>query len=204
MEIDFDEDQIDALREFMNVAIGSATSNIAELLHAFATIHIPEITICSSDKLIKVVEDKVENKSKYYIVKQLFAGEFGGECMFMIKEDSANNLGNYLYGISNPSQDDINDAVMELTNILTSTIVSKLTYDFGTQVQFFVPSSQFLDSDNIIQYEDIKDYSKIIIISTILDFRDQKIDGYIYILTKDEAILRLKKLIENKLEELYL
>ena len=203
MNINFNEDEVDALREFMNVAIGSATSNIADLLDAFATIHIPKITICNSEELIKIVSSSITEESNYHVIKQLFAGKFGGESMFVMKDESSRNLGNHLYDITNPSHDDITDAVMELTNILTSTVISKLTHDFGTQVQFFVPSSQYLNSANIVSYEDIKDYSKIIIISTVLDFQDQKIDGFIFILTKDEAILRLKELINIKLEELY-
>ena len=203
MDIDFNEDQVDALREFMNIGLGAATSNIAELLDAFATIHVPEIIICDGDELLEVLNEKVDHTSKYYVTKQLFKGKFGGECMFVIKDEPADNLGNHLYDYDKPSHDDINDALIELTNILTSTIISKLTYELGSRVQFFVPSSQYMDTKALIDYEDIKDYSKIIVISTILDFQDQKIDGYIFILTKDEAMLSLRELIDNKLEELY-
>lgn len=201
--INFNEDQLDALKEFMNVSLGAATANVASLLDAFATMHVPTIEICNSNELIQKINKKIDMSSKYYVMKQLFTGKFGGECMFVMNEKSANNLGNYLYNTSNPSQDDINDAVIELTNILSSTIISRLTQELGTQVQFFVPSSQILDAQNIIKYEDIKQYSQIIIISTVLDFKDQKIDGYIYILTKDEAVESLKVLIDSKLEELY-
>lgn len=201
--IDFNEDQLDALREFMNVALGAATANVASLLDAFATMHVPSIEICTSEDLVPKITKEIDESSKYYVMKQLFTGKFGGESMFIMHEDSANNLGNYLYDTSNPSQDDINDAVIELTNILSSTIISRLTEELGVQVQFFVPSSQFLDAQNIIKYEDIKHYSQIIIISTVLDFKDQKIYGHIYILTKDEAVESLKVLIDSKLEELY-
>ena len=202
-DMNFNEDQLDALKEFMNVALGAATSNVAELLEAFATMHVPSIVVCNSTELAEIIENEVNCLSKYYVMKQLFTGKFGGECMFVMEDISANNLGKYLYKISNPSQDDINDAVIELTNILSSTIISRLTEELGTQVQFFVPSSQYVDAKDIIKDEDIQDYSKIIIISTELDFQDQKIDGYIYILTKDDAVIKLKELIDDKLEELY-
>ncbi|NOQ32224.1 MAG: chemotaxis protein CheC [Helicobacteraceae bacterium] len=201
--IDFSEDQLDALKEFMNVALGAATANVASLLDAFATMHVPTIEVCNSTDLVPKINKEMKLSSKYYVTKQLFTGKFGGECMFIMQDSSANNLGNYLYDTPNPSQDDINDAVIELTNILSSTIISRLTEELGTQVQFFVPSSQILDAKNIVKYEDVQHYSKIIIISTVLDFKDQKIDGYIYILTKDESIESLKALIDSKLEELY-
>lgn len=202
-ENNFNEDQLDALREFMNVALGAATANVASLLEAFATMHVPKINVYTSKELIPKIQEEVKKTSKYYVMKQLFTGKFGGECMFVMEDKSAQNLGNYLYDTPNPSNDDINDAVIELTNILSSTIISRLTQELGTQVQFFVPSSQLLAANNIINYEDVKSYSSIITISTVLDFQDQKIGGYIYIFTKDEAIESLKKLIDDKLEELY-
>lgn len=201
--IELSEDQIDALKEFMNISIGAATSNVAELLDAFATMHIPKIVICNSDELISVIQSEVDTKSKYYVTKQLFSGKFGGECMFVMKSSYAENLGNYLYHVENPSQDDINDAVIELTNILSSTLISRLTSELGVQVQFFVPSTQIVNSKDIICTEDVSSYSKIIIISTVLEFKDQNIEGNIYILTKDEAIKSLIKLIDDRLEELY-
>jgi chemotaxis protein CheC len=203
LNLEFNEDQIDALREFMNVSIGAATASLANLLDAFGTMHIPKIEICDSSELSQKIESTIDLKSMYYATKQLFTGKFGGECMFIISEESARNLGKHLYKITTPSKDDISDAVIELTNILTSTIVSRLTQELDTQVQFFVPSSQFIDAHSIVNSEDVADYSKIIIISTILDFKDQKINGNIYILTKDEAIKSLKILIDKKIEEIY-
>ncbi len=203
LNLEFNEDQIDALREFMNVSIGAATANLANLLDAFGTMHIPKIEICNSSELSQKIESTINLESMYYATKQLFTGKFGGECMFIISEESARNLGRHLYKATTPSRDDISDAVIELTNILTSTIVSRLTQELDTQVQFFVPSSQFIDAHSIVNSEDVADYSKIIIISTILDFKDQKINGNIYILTKDEAIKSLKILIDKKIEEIY-
>ncbi len=203
LNLEFNEDQIDALREFMNVSIGAATANLANLLDAFGTMHIPKIEICNSSELSQKIESTIDIGSMYYATKQLFTGKFGGECMFIISEESARNLGRHLYNATTPSRDDISDAVIELTNILTSTIVSRLTQELDTQVQFFVPSSQFIDVHSIVNSEDVADYSKIIIISTILDFKDQKINGNIYILTKDEAIKSLKILIDKKIEEIY-
>jgi chemotaxis protein CheC len=201
--INFNEDQLDALKEFMNISIGAAAANIAELLDAFATMHIPQISICNSNELIPRIQSEVDSTSKYYVTKQLFTGKFGGECMFVMNDNSAKNLGNHLYDVEIASQDDINDAVIELTNILSSTIISRLTQELDTQVQFFVPSSQYVSAKDIVHIDDISHYSKIIIISTVLEFKDQNIDGNIYILTKDEAIESLKSLIDKKLEELY-
>jgi len=203
LNLEFNEDQIDALREFMNVSIGAATASMANLLDAFGTMHIPKIEICNSDELADKIEASIDSNSMYFVIKQLFTGKFGGECMFVISQESALNLGNYLYSAKNSSYDDISDAVLELTNILTSTIISRLTQELDTQVQFFVPSLQFLDSTSVVSDDDVAEYSKIIIISTVLDFEDKQIKGNIYVLTKDKAIESLKILIDKKIEEIY-
>lgn len=202
-DIEFMADQLDALKEFMNIALGAATAHIASLLDAFATMQVPSINIYNSEELIANIQKEMDPASKYYVVKQLFTGQFGGEFMFVMQESSAKNLGNYLNNTPNPSEDDIRDSVIEVINILSSTIVGRLTEELRTEVQFFVPSAQLLDTQNIIKHEDIKQYSKIISIRTILDFKDRKVEGTIYILTKDEAIMSLKRLVDNILEELH-
>ena len=124
--ISFNEDQTDALKEFMNISLGEATSNIAELLEAFGTMHIPKISIRDTDELKDILNDNVDDNEdvNYYVMKQLFAGKFGGECIFIINEGSAANLGNHLYDVEEASTEDINDAVMELTNIISSSIIT--------------------------------------------------------------------------------
>lgn len=203
MKLTFNEDQIDALREFMNVSIGAATASLAELLDAFGTMHIPKIEICNSDELSQKIESTIDASCMYYTTKQLFSGKFGGECIFLMRQDFATNLTKHLYSTQTPTSEETNDAVIELTNILTSTIVSRLTQELSTQVQFFVPYSHLGDAHSIVNEEDVREYSKIIIISTILDFQDQQIKGNIYILTKDDAIESLKMLIDKKIEEIY-
>ncbi|WP_373001554.1 chemotaxis protein CheC [Sulfurimonas sp.] len=201
--INFNEDQIDALKEFMNISIGQATSHVAELLNAFGTMHIPNISIQDMSELNQVVIDNIDKNLNYYVMKQLFSGKFGGECVFIISEDSASNLGAHLYDIEEPLKDDITDAVMELTNIVTSSIISRLTEELDVQVQFFAPTSNFLNASNIIDDDEITSYSKIIVVSTELEFKDQNICANIFILTKDEAITSLRDLIDKKIEELY-
>lgn len=201
--ISFNEDQIDALKEFMNISLGQATSNIAELLEAFGTMHIPKISIRDTDELKDIINENIDASLSHYMMKQLFAGKFGGECIFIIDEGSANNLGNHLYDVEKASNEDISDAVMELTNIVASSIISRLTEELDVQVQFFAPTSGFVQAPTVIDCNEMAQYSKIIVVSTELEFKDQNISGIIFILTKDEAIYSLRDLIDKKLEELY-
>jgi len=201
--IAFSEDHVDVLRELINIAIGAATASIADLLDAFGTMHIPQVRVAAADELKAHIEGTVEAGERNYVTKQLFTGDFGGENLFVISETSAINLGNHIYDVEIPSEADMLDAVVELTNILSATIVGKLTQELDTQVQFFVPTTQLVIGPHIIDDEDLGHYQQVIVISTVMEFEDKQIEGQIYILTKDESVVSLKALIDRKLEALY-
>lgn len=199
----FTEDHLDVLKELMNIAMGNATASIADLLQAFGTMHIPHLSISDMDGLKMYIENSIAPDRNHYVTKQLFGGVFGGEFIFVMTEESARNLGNHLYDVSDPSDADILDAVIELTNILSSTIISRLTEELHTKVQFFPPTTETVSGNHLIGQEETLNYHRIIIISTMMEFESHKINGQIFILTKDEMIESLRQLIDQKLEELY-
>ncbi len=200
---EFSGDHLDILRELMNIAMGNATASIADLLQAFGKMHIPEIIVSDMEGLHAFIQKSIPEEQHSFVTKQLFGGMFSGEFLFVISEASAQNLGHHLYDIQTPSEGDIYDAVIELTNILSATIISRLTEELNTKVQFFVPSTEVIRGNALISPHDLLNYHRIIIISTLMEFENQHVSGHIFILTKDEMIGRLKELIDRKLEELY-
>lgn len=136
---EFSNDHLDVLKELMNIAMGNATASIADLLQAFGTMHIPHLSISDMDGLKSYIEEAIPANQHSYVTKQLFGGEFGGEFVFVMTDESATNLGHYLYDVEEPDNADILDAVIELTNILSSTIISRLSEELNTKVQFFPP-----------------------------------------------------------------
>jgi chemotaxis protein CheC len=202
-KVEFSTDHLDVLRELMNIAAGNATASIADLLQAFGTMHIPQVVISDIKGLKKYLYDTIPSQSSHYVTKQLFGGPLGGEFIFVLTEESAQNLGNHLYDVDTPTDADIYDAVIELTNILSATMISRLTEELKVKVQFFVPSTQIVKGNNLLYLEETEEYSQIIIISTQMEFQHQKVNGHIFILTKDAMIQSLKDLIDQKLEELY-
>ena len=191
------EDEQDVLQELMNVAYGSATAVVAEMLDAFATLSIPNIQIMPVRELLQTFEN-LKSKS-YFFSSQAFAGEFSGESAFFIDTLSAQNLAKHL---EVESDEDLNDAILELTNVLTSTLTTKLTQEMQTQVSFSLPNISHVPLSEITNVAAFKNYSQVIVIDTQLLFEDQKINGEIFILTKDESIQWLKLKLNSILEQL--
>ncbi len=191
------EDEEDVLQELMNIAYGSATAVIAEMLEAFASLSIPNIQVIQVDELLKTFEEL--KSTSYFFSSQAFNGEFSGESAFFINEESANNLAKHL---ELENKDDLNDAILELTNVLTSSLTTKLAQELETEVGFSLPSISKVPLNEINDVQTFKIYSKVIVINTELNFEDQQINGKIFILTKDESIQWLKIKLNNILNSL--
>jgi len=193
------EDEKDFLREFMNVAYGSATAVLAEMLDAYATLSIPQIEVMNHEELRDALSSLAEGS--YFFATQPFLGDFSGEIAFFMDDDSAHNLAKHF---ELEGDDEVTDAIMELTNVMSSTLVSKLCEQMESEVTFSHPNVQKLESHELANSERLDAYSEIIVIQTEIKFEDQKISGHILILTKDESVLWLKQTIQNLLELLML
>ncbi len=187
IKIDLSEDEKDVLQELMNVAYGNATAIVADLLDAFASLSIPNIKIMDIQELLNTFHSL--RGDSYFFSTQAFVGEFSGECAFFIDNESANNLATHL---ELESEEDLNDAILELTNILTSSLTTRLAQEMNTQVKFALPSISKIPLNEMGNNKAFKQYSQVIVIDTQLNFQDQKINGEIFILTKDGSIKWLK------------
>ncbi len=196
-EIVLTEDEQDVLQELINVAYGNATAVVAEMLDAFATLSIPKINIMPTKQLLEEFYHK--KNSSYFFSTQAFIGDFSGETAFFLDEDSALNLAKHL---ELESDEDIDDAILELTNILTSSLTTRLAEEMDTQVSFALPSISKIPLNEIDKIKTFQQYSQVIVIETELNFEDQKINGEIFILTKDGSIEWLKQQLNKILEAL--
>lgn len=193
--IELTEDEKDVLQELMNVAYGSATAVVAEMLEAFATLSIPNISIVTREALLNTFQNR-EDQS-YFFSTQAFSGEFSGESAFFIDTQSAQNLAKHLE-IEN--DDELKDALLELTNILTSSLTAKLASEMDTMVKFSIPNINKVSIESVQNSKTFEEYPQVIVIDTEINFKDQKIKGEIFILTRDESILWLKNKLNSILE----
>ena len=202
-KIDLTEDEKDCLQELMNVAYGSATAAITEILDAFAKLSIPKIQIINSSELTVYLSNELNLEVDHLISLQQINGTLSGENMFVIDKESAINIA-YKFGLT---EDEINDEelldiVLEITNVLSSSTISKLAEDIDTNVSFSAPSIKILKSTDQINSLIIPKYEKVIIISTELKFEDLNICAELFILTSDNSILYIKEKINKILDEL--
>ena len=197
------EDQKDCLQELMNVAYGSATAAITEILDAFAKLSIPKIQIINASELKTYLSNELNLEVEHLVSLQQINGTLCGENMFVIDKQSAKNIA-YKFGLEEDEVNDeeIADVVLEITNILSSSTISKLAEDIDTNVSFSAPTIKTLTSIDQLKNLFISKYEKVIIISTQLKFEDLDINAELFIFTTDNSILYIKEKLNKILDEL--
>lgn len=197
------EDEKDCLQELMNVAYGSATAAISEILDAFAKLSIPKIQIINASDLKNYLSDELKLNEEYLVSLQQINGILSGENMFVIDKQSAKNI-SHKFGLEDEeiTDEEIYDIVLEITNILSSSTIGKLAEDIEASVSFSAPTIVNLTSFNQLNNLFINKYEKVIIISTQLRFEDLNINAELLIFTTDNSILYIKEKINKILDEL--
>ena len=201
--INLTEDEKDCLQELMNVAYGSAIAAITEILNAFAKLSIPKIQIINASELKTYLSNELNLEVEHLVSLQQINGTLCGENMFVIDKQSAKNIA-YKFGLEEDEVNDeeIADVVLEITNILSSSTISKLAEDIDTNVSFSAPTIKTLTSIDQLKNLFISKYEKVIIISTQLKFEDLDINAELFIFTTDNSILYIKEKLNKILDEL--
>ena len=202
-KINLTEDEKDCLQELMNVAYGSATAAITEILDAFAKLSIPKIQIINASELKSYLSKELNLDEEHLVALQQINGTISGENMFVIDKKSAKNIA-YKFGLDEDeiNDEEVADIFLEITNILSSSTISKLAEDIDTNVSFSAPSIKTLTSINQLNNLFISKYEKVIIISTQLNFEDLNIQAELFIFTTDNSILYIKEKLNKILDEL--
>lgn len=195
----FNEDQIDCLKELINISYGKATAMIAEVMDAFATMHVPKIELLNNKELVKKLIECCTNHIVCFVTIQLFKGKFDGETIFLIDDSSVDNLMKHLKEELTSSHKC--DLIIELSNIITSSLISELSKLLKTDVYFNEPSCMKADLDLI--NSGIKGgFEYAILVDILLEFKEQKIKGEVLILTHQKSFDWLRDSLNKILKEL--
>ena len=143
------EDQRDALQELMNISMGQAANSLAHLIETKIGISIPNITAVTPAGLY----DLVSHNQQAYYTRQSFMGDIHGEVMSILTRHGLAEVAELLEYEQPLSENDINETILELSNILAGACLAGLSeqLELATNLQMptlFAPQkSDFSQSD---------------------------------------------------------
>ncbi len=134
--ISLTEDQRDALQELMNISMGQAANSLAHLIATKIGISIPKISAVTPAELFTLI-NRSENA---FYTRQSFLGDIQGEVMAVVSEQGLTEVASLLEYEAPLSQSDIEETILELSNILAGACLAGLSNQLELATNLNMPT----------------------------------------------------------------
>ncbi|MBU3021167.1 chemotaxis protein CheC [Aestuariibacter sp. A3R04] len=130
------EDQRDALQELMNISMGQAANSLAHLIETKIGISIPKISSVTPPELFGMIN----RSDNAFYTRQSFLGDIQGEVMSVVSRDGLSEVANLLEYEAPLSQSDIEETILELSNILAGACLAGLSSQLELATNLNMPT----------------------------------------------------------------
>lgn len=197
----------DTLAEIMNIAFGSATADLAEVIDIYVKLSVPNIQVANAGQLPGYIKETVVSYHEISIIEQEFWGDFSGSGLLVLPAMAARELMAILMssGADNVSNMPIatleEDVLMEIGNILIGACVGRISELLNTFVTYTPPQ---IINQIITDYKTFIDsfdqFQTAIIMKTVFTFEKNDLNGLLLLMTNQGSISWLKKALHAFLE----
>lgn len=189
------EADIESVQVLANIGIANAATSLSKILNKRIDLSIPEVSLMPVEKIPESV-GRVD--SVYIGVYMPLVGDFKGTILFSLIEESAFELVSLLYGMevqkTKELDEDGESALIEVTNIIGSSVVNVFSEKTGMPIKPTVPTvvHDYMQSilDSILVMHNItNDYA--LIMETEFYHQDDKVIGELLILPETESLKKI-------------
>jgi chemotaxis protein CheC len=142
--IEYSEDELDLLREVFNLGMGQAGAALAEFLHSFVDLSVPEIEIVAADKMLEALladQALAEQQNLSAVRQTFFCAEQADGDVITLFSDSSETIAQVLeidYAAERAQQLEL---LLELSNILVGACLNGISrHLFARETSFGAPS----------------------------------------------------------------
>lgn len=122
------EDQFDAYREMVNIAMGRAGENLAELFGEFIDLPIPNVNLLESNELSMAIAEINSKDSVSAVSKGFVSAGVGGEALVIFNDTNSQNIVQLLKYENYQSSGNVElEALMDVSNILIGACLNGLS-----------------------------------------------------------------------------
>ncbi|MCX8070141.1 MAG: chemotaxis protein CheC [Thermodesulfovibrionales bacterium] len=200
----------DALKEIINLAFGTASAGLADVMGMYVFLNVPVIEVMQPEEICKYIENEISHSKGLNVVEQYYIGKIRGMAYMVLSFENVEEILTILglreiQKINHYSHDILaQETIIEIGNIIIGACVSKIAEMLSDVVTYLPP--RFIGSDyslEAISKEIFKPDSYVIILKTIFKFEGKEVNGYIFLVNTYDSIQWLKDSI-NKFIEAYI
>ncbi|WP_296043347.1 chemotaxis protein CheC [uncultured Alteromonas sp.] len=185
------EDQRDALQELMNISMGQAANSLAHLIETKIGISIPNITAVTPAGLY----DLVSHNQQAYYTRQSFMGDIHGEVMSILTRHGLAEVAELLEYEQPLSENDINETILELSNILAGACLAGLSEQLELATNLQMPTLFAPQKSDFSQY----DWQHSLIMEVKFDIQISSFTMRVVFCLDDASLTRLKSTLDELL-----
>ena len=185
------EDQRDALQELMNISMGQAANSLAHLIETKIGISIPKITAVTPDGLFELVS----HHQQAYYTRQSFMGDIHGEVMSILTQHGLTEVAELLDYEQPLSENDINETILELSNILAGACLAGLSEQLELATNLQMPTLFAPQKSDFSKY----DWQHSLVMEVKFDIQISSFTMRVVFCLDDASLTRLKSTIDELL-----
>ena len=192
------DEQLDALREIINIGVGKAAGMLNELTETHIDLQVPMIKVFAVHDIDKEFDNLIGQSIS--AVQLMFKGSFAGTSSLVFPPESAHKLVDLLTGTGD-SGEDFNalklGTLTEVGNILLNGVMGSLSNILGKSIEYNVPSYVEGTIKNLLCTPDVDPDTTILFVKTRFRVEKHDIVGDIIILFELGAFDNLLKVIDQ-------
>ncbi len=197
----FEELQIDALREFVNIGIGTAAATLNEMLSSHIHLEAPSVILLEPESSVGL--DEWMNK-QLSCVQLGYDGAITGKSILVFPLNSAEKLVAALTD-EIPGTVGMNAAkagtLNEIGNIVINAVMGAISNILGTRLEYSLPYYTEGTLEQIIDLKKCEKKSVVLFVDTKFAINDLQIDGNIFYIFELNSCANLLNAIDQFYQE---
>lgn len=191
----------------MNIAFGSASADLSEVLNLRISLNVPEVLVMDMQSVPNQLKSMVDDNATTDFIEQYFWGDFTGRSFLALSSAEGSPISG-LTEISPPEDVQAynqehrhSGALLEIGNIMIGACIGKIGELLATVVTYSPPTIVAPDKDITALLKDFSDPTRqAIIIKMVFSFDEQPINGFLLTVTDPESIAWMKEALNNFME----
>lgn len=180
----------ESLQEIVNIAMGQAARQLADLLNLFIHLPIPKVQLCTSQRLHHQVEEWLEMPGNMVVSQGFVGSSIAGECLIHFGEQDISRIAPLL-GFDEQDELDRKSLLIELSSMLAGTLLLGLSDLLGLRFSRSHPALISLGSDSILAQQE--QAQKILSVSLTYTIPAQQISCTLLLLLTDTSLSALER-----------
>lgn len=173
------EDQLDALKELINIGVGQAAGMLNEMIEFRINLQIPMIQLLSPEELQNALIKRL-GKDKLSTVKMNFTGSFAGTAELVFPTESAATLVALLTGeeMGSADLDSLKIGTLsEVGNIVINGVMGSISNVLNQPLHYAVPSYVEEGVDLLLPNNNPEAVDTVLLAQARFDIEELKVQG---------------------------